>query len=86
MMNDTIVEQQPDLKTLTERFTARAVEFIHEKKEKPFFLYFAHIAETELSGNVIEGMDMYDFLIGKSSSLRDEFVYYCYDSLYAIRK
>lgn len=43
MLNDEIVEQQPDLRALTERFTSRAVEFITEKKNEPFFLYFAHI-------------------------------------------
>jgi arylsulfatase A-like enzyme len=43
MLNDEIIEQQPDLKALTERFTARAVEFITAQKENPFFLYLAHI-------------------------------------------
>lgn len=43
MLNDEIVEQQPDLRALTERFTSRAVEFIAEKRNEPFFLYFAHI-------------------------------------------
>ncbi len=43
MLNDDIVEQQPDLKALTERFTSRAVEFITEKRNQSFFLYFAHI-------------------------------------------
>ena len=31
-----------DQKTLTRRYTERAVKFIHDSRGKPFFLYFAH--------------------------------------------
>ncbi|MBS0204989.1 MAG: sulfatase [Planctomycetes bacterium] len=37
-----IVEQPTDQTTLTRRYTDEAVKFIAEKKDRPFFLYFAH--------------------------------------------
>jgi arylsulfatase A-like enzyme len=37
-----VVEQPADQTTLTRRYTEDAVQFIREKKEGPFFLYFAH--------------------------------------------
>lgn len=37
-----VVEQPADQTTLTRRYTEEAVNFIREKKDKPFFLYFAH--------------------------------------------
>jgi arylsulfatase A len=36
------VERPADQSTLTQRYTAEALKFIHEKKDGPFFLYFAH--------------------------------------------
>ncbi len=43
LRNGKVVEKGPvDQTTLTKRYTAAAVEFIHAQKEKPFFLYFAH--------------------------------------------
>ena len=38
---DTL-EANPDQHFLTQRYTAKAVDFIREQKEKPFFLYVAH--------------------------------------------
>ncbi len=42
LRDDKIIEESTDLRTLTKRYTAEAVKFIHENKRKPFFLYFAH--------------------------------------------
>jgi arylsulfatase A len=40
LRDEKVVEAPAVAETLTERFTAEAVKFIHEHKEKPFFLYF----------------------------------------------
>ncbi|WP_395742150.1 sulfatase [Prosthecobacter sp.] len=37
-----VIEQPAVQTTLTKRYTEEAVKFIKEKKDKPFFLYFAH--------------------------------------------
>jgi arylsulfatase A-like enzyme len=37
-----VVEQPADQTTLTRRYTEDAVQFIREKKDGPFFLYFPH--------------------------------------------
>jgi uncharacterized sulfatase len=37
-----IVEQPVDQTTLTERYTAEAIGFIEQHKDKPFFVYLAH--------------------------------------------
>lgn len=42
LRNGEIVEKPAVQTTLTRRYTEEAVKFIREKKEKPFFLYFAH--------------------------------------------
>jgi arylsulfatase A-like enzyme len=39
---DTVIEAPPDPGLLTGRFTKRAVEFIAENKDRPFFLYLPH--------------------------------------------
>ena len=41
--DDEVVQEQPDLRALTERYTEEAVRFIRDNKEGPFFLYFAHM-------------------------------------------
>jgi arylsulfatase A-like enzyme len=41
--DDTVLEQQPDLASLTERFVAESVRFIRAAAPEPFFLYLAHI-------------------------------------------
>jgi arylsulfatase A len=38
-----VIQEQPDLRALTERYTEEAVKFIRGNKENPFFLYFAHM-------------------------------------------
>lgn len=40
--NEEIVELPVDQRTVTRRYTDRAIEFITENKEKPFFLYLPH--------------------------------------------
>ncbi len=42
MRDEQIVEQPVTLETLTERYTAEAVQFVREAKGSPFFLYFPH--------------------------------------------
>jgi len=38
-----VIQEQPDQAALTERYVEEAVRFIRENKERPFFLYFAHM-------------------------------------------
>lgn len=40
--NETIVELPVDQRTVTRRYTDRAVNFIKENKDKPFFVYLPH--------------------------------------------
>ena len=40
--NETIVELPVDQRTITRRYTDRAIEFIRENREKPFFVYLPH--------------------------------------------
>lgn len=42
MENEKIIEQPADQNTITYRYTQKAVEFIKDQKDKPFFLYLAH--------------------------------------------
>lgn len=39
---ETVIEMDPDADFLTRRFTERAVEFIKENKDEPFFVYLPH--------------------------------------------
>jgi arylsulfatase A-like enzyme len=41
--NDEVIQEQPDQRSLTERYVEQAVSFIRENKANPFFLYFAHM-------------------------------------------
>lgn len=41
--NETVVQQQPDQRGITERYTEEAVSFIDRHKDGPFFLYLAHM-------------------------------------------
>lgn len=38
-----VVEQQPDQRSVTERYTEKCVEFIRDNTDNPFFLYMAHM-------------------------------------------
>ncbi|MGB2012103.1 MAG: sulfatase-like hydrolase/transferase, partial [Akkermansiaceae bacterium] len=40
--NEKIIEHPVDQRTITRRYTDRAIDFITENKNKPFFLYLAH--------------------------------------------
>lgn len=44
MRNETVIEAPAQQETITKRFTEEAIEFIHEHKDEPFFLYLPHIA------------------------------------------
>ncbi len=39
---EKVVETMPDQSTLTTRYTVRAIRFIEENRDKPFFIYLAH--------------------------------------------
>jgi arylsulfatase A len=39
---DDVVERDPDQRTLTRRYTERAVSFIERHRDRPFFLYVPH--------------------------------------------
>ena len=43
LLDDEVVEQQPDQSALTARFVSEAVHFMRENRDRPFFLYLAHI-------------------------------------------
>ena len=40
---ESVVQLQPDQTNITEQYLERAIDFINENKETPFFLYFAHM-------------------------------------------
>ncbi len=40
---EVVVEEQPDQKSLTERYTEKCTTFIRKNKDNPFFLYFAQM-------------------------------------------
>jgi len=41
--DNDVIQEQPDLRALTERYAEEAVRFIRDNKNGPFFLYFAHM-------------------------------------------
>lgn len=43
LRNETVIQEQPDQRGITERYTDEALRFIHKNKDKPFFLYLAHM-------------------------------------------
>lgn len=43
MRQHEVVQHQPDQVGLTERYTEESVRFIRENKDRPFFLYLAHM-------------------------------------------
>ena len=42
LRDEAVVEYPADQTTITRRYTERAIQFINEKSEKPFFLYLPH--------------------------------------------
>ncbi|MFW5745815.1 MAG: sulfatase-like hydrolase/transferase, partial [Spirochaetota bacterium] len=43
LRDETVHQQQPDQRGLTERYTDECLQFIEENKDGPFFLYLAHM-------------------------------------------
>jgi arylsulfatase A len=43
MEGDDVVEQQPDQASLTARYVERSVRFVRANRDRPFFLYLAHL-------------------------------------------
>lgn len=43
LLDDDVIEQQPDQASLTERYVTEAVRFIRDAADDPFFLYLAHL-------------------------------------------
>ena len=43
LLDDEVIEQQPDQASLTARFLEESVRFIRDNRDRPFFLYLAHI-------------------------------------------
>ncbi|MDA1138458.1 MAG: sulfatase [Planctomycetota bacterium] len=43
MDDDEVIQEQPDQTSITERYVERSVRFIRENKDRPFFLYLAHM-------------------------------------------
>ena len=38
-----VIQQQPDQRSLTERYTEKSIEFIRDNADRPFFLYLGHM-------------------------------------------
>ncbi len=38
-----VIEQQPDQRSITERYTEKSIEFIRDSQNQPFFLYLGHM-------------------------------------------
>ena len=43
LLDDEVLEQQPDQASLTARYVAEAVRFLRAARDRPFFLYLAHL-------------------------------------------
>jgi arylsulfatase A len=43
MLDDDVIEAQPDQASLTARYLQESIRFIREPRDEPFFLYFAHM-------------------------------------------
>jgi len=43
MRDDVVIQEQPDQHGLTERYTDDAIQFIEQHRDRPFFLYLAHL-------------------------------------------
>ena len=83
--NEELIEQPADQTQLTRRYTEEAVNFIHEHKSGPFFLYLAHtfphvplFASKKFSGTSRRGLygdvvEEIDWSVGRVlASLRQE--------------
>ncbi|MBL4869271.1 MAG: sulfatase [Pseudomonadales bacterium] len=43
LKDEEVIQEQPDQRGITERYTEECVSFIRDNKDKPFFLYLAHM-------------------------------------------
>ena len=43
MLDEDVVAEQPDQAALTERYVTDAVQFLQDNRDRPFFLYLAHL-------------------------------------------
>ncbi|MGI8754959.1 MAG: sulfatase-like hydrolase/transferase, partial [Acidimicrobiales bacterium] len=43
LLDDDVIEQQPDQASLTERYVTEGVRFLRDAADDPFFLYLAHL-------------------------------------------
>ncbi len=43
MLDEDVIEAQPDQASLTARYLQESIRFMREKRDEPFFLYFAHM-------------------------------------------
>ena len=43
LADEEVIEEQPDQAGLTERYVEKAVAFLRENRDRPFFLYLAHM-------------------------------------------
>jgi len=43
LRNEEVIQEQPDQRGITERYTEECIRFIRSNQSKPFFLYFAHM-------------------------------------------
>lgn len=55
--NDTVIEAPVDCNLLTQRYTERAIDYMTENKEEPFFLYLAHA----MPGSIPDAFSSPDF-------------------------
>jgi arylsulfatase A len=43
LRDETVIQEQPDQRGITERYTDEALQFINKNQDQPFFLYLAHM-------------------------------------------
>jgi arylsulfatase A len=43
LRDKTVIQEQPDQRGITERYTEEALQFLHANKDRPFFLYLPHM-------------------------------------------
>lgn len=43
LLNEEVIQEQPDQRGLTERYVDECIRFIRRKRQNPFFLYLAHM-------------------------------------------
>lgn len=75
--NETLIEPESDMATLTKRYTDEAIQFMQQSKDKPFFVYLPHTmphtrldASTQFKGRSKRGLygdviEEIDFNVGR---------------------